>query len=199
MNRRGLTLVELLIALAIIGVVFTALLMNQLANLRSSTQARFLSDTKTVANQVLEERLSEVLRVSNDVPDNSDFDDDRQSGPGHVRSFWFIDYYYGCPTPVLPSTASGIRTYSLIKLRPVNCSGSTIAQSRVLPGTVRYNWQIAGESGPLGEGVLRVTVTAIHDQRLVVNLVSRVSCYDVYPSPTSDAPVPCANPGGGRP
>ncbi|RTH38540.1 prepilin, partial [Thermus scotoductus] len=70
--RKGLTLVEVLVALAVLGLAFGALLMSQLSNLRANAQARFASDTKAAAVQVLEKLSAEVLK-SEVVPATSPY------------------------------------------------------------------------------------------------------------------------------
>lgn len=182
---KGLTLMETLIALAILGIAFSALLMSQIGNLRSSTQARWRSEAKAAAIQVLEQRISEILRIEPSA-------DPRYQDKGS-DSYWFIDYYYGCPTKVNPPSST--RGGSQSNLRAVTCSG---AQSI---GDIATSWSVAGEAGRLGEGLIAVQVTATHPRGPSVALLDYVSCYDVYPSPTVDTPIPCpvpTNTGGGR-
>ncbi|MER3451197.1 MAG: prepilin, partial [Thermus sp.] len=90
MNRHGLTLIELLIALSVVGLAFAALLSSQLSSLRASDRARMASDTKAFAVSVLERRSAEVLKTET-VDDKSPYLDEAGTG----RSFYFIDYYYG--------------------------------------------------------------------------------------------------------
>jgi len=40
---------------------------------------------------------------------------------------------------------------------------------------------------------------ATHPRGPRVTVGRRITCYDVYPSPTHDRPRPCPEPGGGRP
>mgnify|MGYP003519293234 CR=1 FL=1 len=167
--RKGLTLVEVLVTLVIMGIAFAALLTSQLANLRASAQARFATDAKAAAVQVLERRSAEVL-----------------------KSVYFVDYYFSCPTRVAPSPKQ--RGGSVANLRPgLTCSGTETIFG------IPVAWDIRGENGILGEGVVTVVVTATHPRGPKVTLGRRVTCYDVYPSPTQDQPAPCPPPGGGRP
>ncbi|WP_337845494.1 type II secretion system protein [Thermus sp.] len=185
--RKGLTILEILIALAVLGIAFAALLTSQISSLRTSAQSRFASDTKAFAVQVLEDLSAQALRTETSSTQNTYTDEERG---GVYRSFYFIDYYYGCPTPVTPPTGSGIRT----ALRTVACSGQ-----RTSPEGIRADWDYIGEGGRFGEGVLTVVVTATHPKGPRVTVGRRITCYDVYPSPTHDKPRPCPEPGGGRP
>ena len=181
-KQQAFTLVEVLVALVVVAVAFGALAMTQVTNLRASTTARTATETKQAANQVLEEVMSTVL-ATNVV-----------SG---VRTFDFNDFYWTCPSAVTPPTGA---------LAVVNgtrdCTG-TVTIDVGTASEVDVSFAIVGESGIVGEGVLTVSVTATHsasNQRLTIG--DRVTCYDVYPSPTSTAPDPCPPPlasGGGRP
>lgn len=171
----GLTLVEVLLALVILGVGFIAMAFVQTNNLRMTTNARLTTEVKAAANQVLESVMGNVLSTT------------VVSG---TRLFAFNDYYWSCPTQLSPP--AGV----VLQSRPA-CSDTRDI------GDVSVTYTVAGESGVTGEGVLTVTVTALHSvggQQLTLG--DRVTCYDVYPSPTSLAPQPCPTPtasGGGRP
>lgn len=175
-QRVGLTLVEVLVALVVVGIAFIAMAYVQTTNLRMTTNARLTSEVKTAANQVLETVMGEVLATTTDASGN--------------RSYAFNDYYWSCPTHLAPPT--GVT----IPVRPA-CSASRSI------GDVQVTYTVTGEGGVTGEGLLTVTVTAVHGtggQQLTLG--DRVTCYDVYPSPTSLAPQPCPLPtalGGGRP
>jgi prepilin-type N-terminal cleavage/methylation domain-containing protein len=215
-KRAGLTIIELMIALVVIGVAFGALLMSQVSSLRASQNARLASDVKAAANRVLEQKMAEVLKVeiddthatpagTTDQITNDNYVDAKNPDvlifekTGVWQSFWFTDYYWGCPT-VVSSLPSGVRPYATSnKLRSVSCSGSQTS------GPIAIEWRVAGNSGILGEGVLDVVVTARHEKGMTVTVGNRVSCYDVYPSPSKSAPTPCPAPydpaagsGGGR-
>jgi prepilin-type N-terminal cleavage/methylation domain-containing protein len=173
-RQQGFTLTEVLIAVAVIGITFGALALVQVTNLRASVSARLLTDTKAAANIVLEGLMAQVLatRVVNGV-----------------RQFDFNDFYWSCPTPVqpLPPGALPVVTWR-------DCTGTRTI------GDVTVAHSIRGESGVLGEGVLTVTVTATHRHGgQTLTLGDRITCYDIYPSPTATAPAPCPRPGGGRP
>lgn len=175
-RQEGLTIIEVLIALAILGIAFVALAMVQANNLRMTTNARLTSIVKAAANQELESIMSKVLATT---------------ASGSSTTYAFNDYYWTCPTELTPPSGA-----LLVTSRP-SCSETSES------GDVTVTYQIVGESGVTGEGVLTVTVTAVHQhggQRLTLG--DRVTCYDVYPSPTSTAPEPCPLPtstGGGRP
>lgn len=172
-RSRGFTLIEVLVALVVISVALGAVAFSQVNNTRASITSRLTSETKAAANQVLESVMAEVL-VTTGVAPNLDFA--------------FYDFYWSCPD--IPAGA------------PADVTSKTCDGSRAV-GDVAVDYSITGESGVRGEGVLTVTVTAEHTlggQRLTIG--DRVTCYDVYPSPTSTAPAPCPEPtesGGGRP
>ena len=151
--RKGLTLVEVLVTLVIMGIAFAALLTSQLANLRASAQARFATDAKAAAVQVLERRSAEVLK-SEIVPALSPYKDaplDPDNPSGNWRSFYFVDYYFSCPTRVAPSPKQ--RGGSVANLRPgLTCSGTETIFG------IPVAWDIRGENGILGEGVVTVVV-----------------------------------------
>ena len=191
MRARGLTVLELLIAIAVVGLAFAALLSSQVTGLRASARARLASDTKAFAVGVLERKGAEVLKTVTVDPTSPYLDD-----PATGRSFYFIDYYYGCPTLFPPPPTSGIRS----ALRNVACRGQETG-----PNGLTADWAILGEpsapnpQGVQAEGVVTVVVTARAPQGVQVTVGRRVTCYDVYPSPTHDKPRPCPEPGGGRP
>jgi prepilin-type N-terminal cleavage/methylation domain-containing protein len=85
--KKGLTILEVLIALAVLGIAFSALLMGQLGSLRTSAQARFASDTKAFAVQVLERLSAQALKTET-VDANSPYADEERNGV--YWSFYFI-------------------------------------------------------------------------------------------------------------
>jgi len=199
-NPRGITLVELLIALAILAVGFSALLYSQVYNLRASSGARTASETKAAANQVLEQKMAEVLVVqiddtgatplgsTNQITNTAYIDESNAtlSGKNGVKqSFFFTDYYWSCPTVQTPPAGTLLPGRTL---RSVACSGSTTLNG------ISVNWRVAGLSGVMGEGVLDVVVTATHPRGATITVGNRVSCYDIYPSPSANAPKPCPTP-----
>lgn len=172
-RQQGFTLTEVLIAVAVIGITFGALALVQVTNLRASVSARLLTDTKAAANIVLEGLMAQVLATREN---------------GGVRQFDFNDFYWSCPTPVRPPPDA------LPVVVPRTCTGTRTI------GDVTVAHSIRGESGVLGEGVLTITVTATHRHGgQTLTLGDRITCYDIYPSPTTTAPEPCPRPGGGRP
>lgn len=172
---RGFTLIEVLLALAVVGIAVAVLMLTQANNVRASVTSRLVTETKAAANQVLEELMAEVLETSGTAPN---------------YQFAFNDYYWSCPTPITPSAGS----LPVVSTR--SCTGT------VEIGDVTVSHAIAGLSGTRGEGVLGITVTAVHEHRdQSLTIGDRVTCYDIYPSPTATAPEPCPQPtetGGGR-
>lgn len=73
MQNRGITLVELLIALAVLGVAFGVLVFSQVTSYRATARAGVVSQVKDTATQILENQVGVVLAD-------------------------FTLYYNGCPT-----------------------------------------------------------------------------------------------------
>ncbi len=189
-HRKGLTVIEVLIALAVIAVAFAALAYVQVTNLHATARSRLTTEAKTVAANVLQARIDQILQV--EKSGDSRYND---ASTGY-ESYYFVDYYWSCLSSQTIQNPSGTRT----ALRSVTCS-DTGAEEAVQDGMVTPKWTIIGESGVGGEGVIDITVTATHSAGPAVTLSDRLSCYDVYPSPTIDTPAPCPVPtqtGGGR-
>lgn len=204
MTRRtaGLSLIELLIALSVIGIAFFALAMSQVNHLRASSRSQVLTQVKTVANKVLEQKTSEVLKAVTVTSSSSLFDqDDPETGTS--LSFKFIDYYVTCRTTTLSeemrssavyrSTATGVSGFALLvpaddKISP--CS-NTLSQDGV-----DVTWSVTADNGvPSGEGVLDIAVTATSAKAgTTLTIGNTITCYDVYPSPKKNAPKPCPDP-----
>lgn len=232
--KHGFTLVELLVAMVMIGVAFTALMFSQVSNVKASSQAKNVSATKAGTSLVLERLMDKTLKVWVDetgatpVGTKQEFTEvkylDQTStlyGKQNVKqSFAFLDYYYNCPTAMAPPDPDGngpkkaLRNGVASHLRDTSngiiCSGTkddldgadanydALKIANKIDSNVAVSWNIVGESGFRGEGVLRITVTGTHTRGSTITMVNRISCYDIYPSPTSDVPAPCPPPGGGR-
>lgn len=181
MRDRGVTLVELLIALAILGIILTPLVVSLVNSLRATSRSGFSSETKAVAVRVLEAQSALVARVES-PPSNNNYLDDSSTN----QSYYFTDYFYSCPSVVTPP--SGVRGTSTSNLRtPIACDNGSGTRT----GSIVTRWTIAGESGINGQGVVIVSVTSIHDRGPSITLANRISCYDVVPVPTADAPKSC--------
>ena len=61
-RREGLTLLELLIALAVIAIVFLALASGQITSMQTTSSAREVADAKTFANRTLENIRADILQ-----------------------------------------------------------------------------------------------------------------------------------------
>lgn len=194
-RQGGFSLIEVLIALAVISIAFASLSFVQLTNLRASTTSQLATEVKTAANLVLEDLLARVLEV-----------DTTPSAGGHVDektgfAYRFNDFYWSCPefTGSIPSGRLDI-TPEFIALQASDdqCEGE-----RTL-GNVTVAFEIRGLSlDPIarrpGEGVVEIVVTAtsaVGGAPLTIG--DRVTCYDIFPSPTNDTPAPCPAPGQGR-
>lgn len=201
-SNRGLTLVEVLIALVVVAVAFFALALTQVSNLRATARSSITTDVKAAANRVLEQRVASVLRTDSDevsstsdpaTLDPVDASYDLSGGGRRDLNFWFIDHYYGCPDVDKPA--------SVRSLRDVACTGT-----EDVPDTdITVNWDLEGREGVLGEGLVSILVEARHVDGATFVIGDSISCYDVFPTPTSDTPAPCPRPydpatgtGGGR-
>ena len=189
LRTQGLTLPEVLLALTIIGIAFTAILSVQLGSFRSTAQTQNLSILKAATIRVIEDLTTTVL--------NSDPTLTASSNPlTQSRASYFGDYYWGCPT-LSTSTTNPLLTpvsgVTPIRITQADCQGTS--------GNTA--WTIEGESGLAGEGtvLLRATATDANTGRSF-SLTSRVSCYDAYPIPQVTAPASCPATllatGGGR-
>ena len=187
----GFTLIEVLVALAVIGIAFAALGFVQLTNLQASSSSRLVTETKAAANAVLEEVLVEVLETDSCAPAESYCDD---TGVYYA----FNDFYWTCPSRIDPPEGALMWRYDRSALGQCNGSRSvSVASSR----DVGVTYRIVGESDVLGQGVLSVQVTATHPlgSQASLTIGDRITCFDVYPTPTSEAPAPCPDPAtGGR-
>ena len=194
MKRRsatqGLSLIELLIALAIIAVAFGALALVQVNNLKASSRSRLTTDTKAAANQVLERVMANVLKVDSYGENSCDSTyADQGTSQSTYKCFWFTDYYWQCPS--LSGNAP----------RSLRTSSSDCTPTEPSPAEypdVNVAVRIYAGSGTLDEGVLNVAVTATDPHGPQITVGDAVTCYDVYPSPTVTAPTPCPEPGHGR-
>lgn len=180
MRKQGVTLVELLIAIAILGIILTPLVVSLVNSLRATSNAGLASQVKASAVRTLEAKSAEAARVES-PPSNSSYQDDASTN----QSYYFTDYFYRCPSVVTPP--SGVRNANSANLRSVVCDNG----SGTRDGSIVTRWSIAGESGINGQGVVIVTVTATHDRGPSITVVNRISCYDLVPSPTADAPKSC--------
>lgn len=61
MRSSGLTLIELLIALAVIGIAMGVLVYSQITNFQATSRASFASDAKSAATQLLEQQVGLAL------------------------------------------------------------------------------------------------------------------------------------------
>jgi prepilin-type N-terminal cleavage/methylation domain-containing protein len=167
--RGGLTLVEMLIALAIMGVLFAGLAYMQVTSMRGSATSRAAADAKGEANRVLERVVEDVVFV------------DTSTDPD---TFNFESYYDACG----PNGTGGDE-----------CDGSTAAgdlEGFERDPNVETTWSIEPVPGTSieQEGVLSIAVTSRHDRGANITLGSAISCYDVFPSPTATTPEPCPTP-----
>lgn len=193
-GSQGLTILEVLVALSVIAIAFLALAMSQITNLKATVRTQSITDLKAAANVVLEEKMSDVLEaevVSSGDPGGYDIEDIYKDSNGQEQTrylrFWFLDYYYECSTREPPS---GMRT-----LRHPDCTPDTPEDFE----NITVPWEYVGRTGIEGEGLIDIIVTANHSSGSSLTIGDVVSCYEVYPSPSSEVPMPCPEPATGSP
>jgi len=195
-RQSGLTLAELLIALAIIGIAFLALALTQVNHLRASSRSAVATQVKTSANHVLEAVSADVLKAINVDPTSSPYYDQVDTQSGQHLSFKFIDYYGRCAGS---SNQAGLRT----TYRSVSTGQPPVANDDMLActgstndGPVAVSWDIGPPTSVTSydsEGTVDVTVTA-SDKNITLTVGTSITCYDVYPSPKKATPKPCPTP-----
>lgn len=198
-RQSGLTLVELMIALAIIGIAFLALAMTQVNHLRASSRSAVATQVKTSANHILEAVSADVLKAVDVGSTSATYYDQVDTQNGAHLSFKFIDYYGLCAPA---ANHAGLRTGSDLR-DPVVGGEPPVADNKVLEcsgsttdGPVSVTWDIGSPTSATtydAEGTLDVTVTAT-DKNITLTVGTAITCYDVYPSPKKATPKPCPTP-----
>ncbi|HEX7005090.1 MAG TPA: prepilin-type N-terminal cleavage/methylation domain-containing protein [Trueperaceae bacterium] len=184
-DSRGLTILEVLVALSVIAIAFLALAMAQITNLKATVRTQAITELKAAANVVLEEKMSDVLRADSYETEPAAYDlaDEYEEGMIRYLRFWFLDYYYGCSSRPVPS---GLRALD----ETVVCYDEDSDRFE----NIEITWQLKGREQIEGEGLLDIIVTATHDSGSSLTIGDVVSCYAVYPSPSSEVPMPCPEP-----
>ena len=177
-RRSGLTLIEVLVALAAIGIVFAALGAVQLQSVRATATASRLTLVKGEANRLLERLLA--VTTAND-------------GTVSSPDYAFSDYYPECLAPS-GSPATGA---------VLPCSDLDGVDADDVPGfapdpAIQSTWAIAGVPGATSyekEGVMVLTVTASFGGATPrVTLGSAITCYDFFSGASAESPEPCPTP-----
>lgn len=173
-HTRGLTLIEVLIALAVLAVAFTALAQSQILNLRQAVNTGTQSETKATAVRAME-TLQQATLQSQEIT---------LSTGVKVRAYAYTWYWLNCRASAL---TPGSTTYLPTNASTLSCTPNLGAG---------VTGKIEAQSGVMGEGLLKISVTAVNQSNTTVKttLADVLTCYDVYPVPTSDTPAPCPSP-----
>lgn len=171
-KETGLTVLEVLVAMAVLAIAFSALVFTQIASMSATAKNRNLTVVKAAATRVLEDKMRDILgNYAN------------PSNPSE-RYYYFTDYYESCPSVLSPPSRP--------LANPLPCSGTVASDGNTITST----WVVRYEPGALdGEGQLRLTVTSVRVGGPTLALVNIISCYDIYPSPTVGVPTPCPTDG----
>jgi prepilin-type N-terminal cleavage/methylation domain-containing protein len=146
-GRHGLTLVEVLIALMVIGVAFWALASAQIGSLRSTAKASEISEAKTFANRVLEDRRREittaVLNAGTTIAAQQAEWDKYAGGTCGVPAF---------PPPSPNNLCGGTETHGIYTAEWVlgRESGNQVESEGLIQVLLRVNWTQGGTARSLG-------------------------------------------------
>lgn len=178
MNRSGLTLIEILIALVIIAVAFMALANLQISNLKVTRDSKQASVATQIANNILE-------RVAADVYGGAEPDFD-------------IYDYFACT----PGSEAALCSYGGV----LPDTAFPDLTSDTFPGLDQYSYSVtieslytppsAGETRSmeefLNEGLVRATISVTGPSSL--SFTSYLTCYDVSKTPVLEQGEPCPTP-----
>lgn len=174
----GLSLLELLIALAVIAIVFLALLSGQITGIRTTAGARDIADAKTFANRSVESVRQDITKQILTA-----------AAPATPESVWDDFYGSSCPEPAdtaPPATAS----------TPAECRGAGTSSS----GVYSQEWVVGPKSATIDttnltdEGVLeiRMRVDWTKGGAKTLSIVDYISCTEFI----DVAPEICPEPFG---
>ena len=172
-SERGVTILELLVALVIIAVAFFAIAAAQLGSLSATSNAREISGAKDFANGQLEGVRREILLDILSAPD--------------PRAAWRKYADSGCPAVQDPPAEESINAF---------CKGSA-AQG----GKYTAQWVLGPEDGApkASEGALvqiRMKVSwATGENQKELGLVSYLSCVEVDQKVDGPSVCPVPEPG----
>lgn len=181
-SRQGVGFLEIVIAVAVLAVVFLVLVRIQVLSLQVSRDAREASIATQIANDVVESIRSDVLA------DDSTID-------------YKIYDYYDCPWTVLVDCSYGPASFA-----DGNPFGSVSSSAYRNLEAYSYRVEIRGlyneSSDPASdprtpaqwqyEGLIEVSVDI--DGPSSSSFVSYISCYDVSSTPTLEEGKPCQEP-----
>jgi Tfp pilus assembly protein PilV len=170
-RQSGLSLIEVLVSLTMITVALSGIITAQVGNLRVTSNAKMRTDLKAESVRVIERVTAIVLKGNNTA--------------GSSTKPLFNDYYAVCGP-------SGAVLPSGLRITRDACQGTLERSQYVIQSGVTDTPGDTYQS----EGLLTITVTTTVNGSSFT-LGNRISCYDIYPTPTVDTPDACGNVGGG--
>lgn len=184
----GVTLIELVLALALMGIIFAVLASVQLRSVQASAMSRDSTLLKTEANRVLERM---VFKTTRRKPDStpSDYSDD---------TYYYDDFVAACAEDGCDKTALDEANLTIDGIAPSDHVDISMWIEVPSPGSFDPDGDGIGFTMQDTGGILLLSVRATHTVRgTSVTLGSAISCYDVFPTPVATAPDPCPDAGGG--
>lgn len=182
-REQGITIVEILVALAVIAVMFAALVNLQLQSLQISRSSKQASSATQIANELVTEMTQEIFEPQ---PSTSSLHE------------WIV-YYYDCPNSTPPTGA------------PYECagsgsiSGSTHFDASLTTGIAgadqfSYEFSITGQKTTatttvdsyLAQGLVALTISVNGPSSSQLTVL--LSCLDASFSPQLQQGEPCPNP-----
>lgn len=184
-QESGISIVEILVALAVIAVMFGALVNLQLQNLRVSAASQKASSATQVANELLTEMTQEIFKPQTN---------------GSLEE-WIV-YYYGCPATEPPMGAP----YGCSGAGSVTASGTfDAAITAGIAGADQYEYAFTIRSlrslasttieNYLSQGLVAVTMTITGPSS--TELTTLLSCLDASFTPQLQQGEPCPDPSVG--
>jgi prepilin-type N-terminal cleavage/methylation domain-containing protein len=174
MNRFGLTIVEVLVALVIIAVAFMALASMQISNMQVTRDSRVASIAMQIGNEVLEQVTRDIYQ-------------------GTAPNFAIYDYYDCNPCESSGTFPSEDFPYITEELFPnLEAYSYHVIITNLYDAPVDPTSEQREMDEFLNEGLLQVEIEISGASS--VRFSAYVSCYDVSQTPTLEEGLPCPQP-----